>query len=173
MYRPLLITGMLLLTQLSVRAADKTVTYEGLIKANALPDGYKIERRDITQGEHKIHSLNIFRPGGTAKVLVLIGNMLVADDDRATLITSDLNAITTSAEKSGWKIISNDGPDVTKADLSKPYVVTLVAANKAGQKRYFWNRIFFAPVTYHVGVIADSEDQMMQLSKWAESVRER
>jgi hypothetical protein len=47
-------------------------------------------------------------------------------------------------ERLGWKVISNDSPDIAKADLSKPYVASLVIENEDGKKRYLWNRVFFA-----------------------------
>jgi hypothetical protein len=162
------------LLSLSARAEDKTVSYEELIRADPLPDGYRMNRREITQGPYKVHFLDVAKPGGSAKASVLIGTIEAStDEDRVKSITSDLTAMTRGMEKTGWRIISNDSPDVTKADLSKPYVASLVLENKAGKKRYLWNRLFFTTVPYHVAVVAENEGELKALSKWGESVREK
>jgi hypothetical protein len=166
-----------LLVPVCIRAEEKTVIYEGLIRADPLPKGYQLSRREVTQGPYKVHFLELLRPGAAANGSVLIGSLgATTDEDRVKFIRSDVGAMSKGFERLGWKVISNDSPDIAKADLSQPYVASLVLENKDGKKRYLWNRVFFAStpaIPYHVAVVAENERELKTLSKWGESVREK
>jgi hypothetical protein len=173
MCRSIVIIATVLGLALFAHAADKTVSYEHLIKADPLPQGYKLVPQDITQGPYHVHALNVIKPNGSAKAIILVGSIKVlTDEDRAKSIKSYWDSTTRKLESTGWKTVSDNSPDVSQADLSKPYVASKVLENKDGKKRYLWTRVFFAGVGYHIGVVADSEDALKVLQKWAESVKE-
>jgi hypothetical protein len=136
-----------------------------------------LSRREVTQGPYKAHVLELVKPGAAAKASVFIGSLgATTDEDRVKFIRADVGAITRGLEKLGWKVISNDSPEIAKADLSQPYVASSVIENKDGKKRYLWNRVFFAStpaIPYHVAVVAENERELKTLSKWGESVREK
>ena len=180
MSRGVSVLALLLALSPQVYAADTQQTFEGLISANPLPTGYKLTRHNVSQAGVGAVMLNVDKQKASPKdvdspkAMILIGQTEISDNEsRVKWVRGYLGGVTKHTEKEGFKLISNDGPDLAKADLTKPYVAMLTYVDPSGKNRYLKTRVFFARVAYHVGVTSASKDAMNALWTWAESVKEK
>ena len=153
--------------------AEERQTYEKLITAAALPDGYKMIRKDVKNNAKVLATkLTLYKEGVVSKVIVTVErHKLPTDGHRLAALKGYVNGNAKALAASGLRIVSKDIPDLSNLDYSKRTIVSMMFEDAEKKSYYVEIQTFFSDVGHNILVIATSKKELKMLSAWSASVK--
>jgi len=166
----------------SLLAADGAAVNEADFTASPLPAGYKLKRADVPGGASAAGQPEAAKPAvyacvndkSKSRIVVSITKLArPTDDDKKSYVSGFIDGIGEPLTKAGFKLASNDGVDLDKADFSKPYGANLAYENGAsGKKLFFTIRVSFSDSAQVSTVISTADKSALKpLLEWVDSIK--